>query len=457
MIGGLAYAAALVAEALMLAVVAALAGGAFGDDALRPAGAASYLAAVVTAFVLPRWLRRSSDPRRAALIDAAIGAGLIYLLIRVDVAGDFRLWDFGWLGDFYSDTEATLREGAPAVLSAMLLAIGWARGAARADEDLDLELLPKTMALPFAVVIAATVLGAAGPQAGEVGRLAAGFFAAAVLALAASQLALSGQTLGAMRSSGVVVTLLGATAGLAFAGLVLFGLLGDRLGPVVGPPVGRAFELVLTIVLTPIAWALTEVFERLFRGIDPFEGLADLAREPSREAAASESEPSTPERIGLFGLRTLGLLLFFALVAGVLIAWARVRKRYARLREGAAQSGHAGGLGQDVRALLGAFVPRKSRHRPSATSRAARLYLEVLEDAGRRGLERPHWATPHEFAPRLHDAYATDVTDEITRLFEEARYGGREPDPARLRALERRWQEVSRGPVRGEPSPPRGQ
>lgn len=457
MIGGLAFGAALAAEAFMLAVVSALARGVFSPDVPAPAGAASFFTVVFAAFLLPRVLGRAANPRRAAFIDAAIGAAVIYLLVRADVVGDLRLWDVSWLRDFYTDTEATLRNGAPAVLSALLLAMGWARGAARAEQDLDLELLPRTMAAPFAVVIAAAVLGAAGPEAGAVGRLAAGFFAAAVLALAASQLALSGETLGTMRSGGVVLTLLGATAGLAFAGLLLFGLLGDRLGPVVGPPVGRAIELVLTILLTPIAWALTEVFERLFRGIDPFQGLADLAREPSRDAAASESSPSATERLGLFGLRTLGLVLFFALIAGVLVAWARVRKRYARLREGAALGGRAGGLGQDVRALLGALVPRKSRPRAGASSPAARLYFGVLEDAGRRGLERPDSVTPHEFAPLLHQTYATSVTDEITQVFEEARYGGREPDQARVSALERAWEDVTRKAAQGGPSRPLGQ
>ena len=47
-----------------------------------------------------------------------------------------------------------------------------------------------------------------------------------------------------------------------------------------------------------------------------------------------------------------------------------------------------------------------------------------------------------EYSPALAETLQTDVTLEITRAFEEARYAGREPDAATVAELQRRWKLV---------------
>ena len=69
-----------------------------------------------------------------------------------------------------------------------------------------------------------------------------------------------------------------------------------------------------------------------------------------------------------------------------------------------------------------------------------RLYLDILDSAEERGLERPASATPAELQIRLQEQFHTDATDEITALFQQARYAAREPDPALVDGLRRRWQ-----------------
>jgi len=453
MIGAAAIALALLADALALAALGVLVSLVF-DAGAPAAGLAAVLTVLGAGFVLPRVVGAALDERRTTAALLGLALAIVYTAAGLEATGDLSAWTFRWLPDFYREPEATMRAGAPAVAATLILAAAWARGAIRSDQDFDLEGHPRTLFIPFAIVIAAAVLGAGSSRAGDLATLTAAFFAVAVLSLACAQLALGGATLGTVRAGGVAGALLGGVAAVAVVGFLLFGVAARLLGPTVVPAVGAAVEAVLIVVLTPVAWALTAIFEHLFGGIDPFEGLnraIEQAGQQSRGEPAGDT--SVAEQVGLFGLRTLALLVFVGLLAGIVLAWTRARRRYARLREASASAGAAGSLRDDIRSMLGALFRGRAGGRPSpGDSAAARLYLEVLDDAEHRGRPRQPSQTPHEFAPVLHQTFMTAVTDDITRAFELARYGGREPGPAELAELERRWRDVRRGPAPGGPT-----
>lgn len=458
MIGAAAIGAALLADALALAALAALVSLAFAAGS-PAAGFPLLMLLVLAGFFAPRLAGAWLEPRRATLAAAGTALALVLTAASLTAAGDLSGWTFGWLVNFYREPEATMEAGAPVLAAVLLFAGAWARGAARAEQDFDLEHHARTMLLPFAVVIASAVLGAGSARAGDLATLTAAFFAAAVVSLALAQLALGGATLGTLRSGGITAVLLAGVAAAAIVSFALFGIAMRFLGPVIGPPLGAAAERVLIIVLTPVAWLLTAIFERLFSGIDPLQGLERVLERPAAEQpAGSGGDQSLPEQVGLFGARTAALLLFTALVAGIVFAWTRARRRYAALREGAVRGDAAGSLREDVLGLLRGLRPGRRQAAPDpGASAAARLYFEVLDDAERRGHPRDPAQTPHEFAPVLHDTYRSDLADEITALFEEARYAGREPDPRTVAELADRWRQVRRGQARGGPSPRPGQ
>jgi hypothetical protein len=289
------------------------------------------------------------------------------------------------------------------------------------------------------------ILGTGSDRAGEIGRAAAGFFAVAVVALAASQLALSGTTIGEMRAGSITAVLLGGTALVAVVGFLVFGVVAGLIGPTVGPIVSSSVEWTLTIILTPFAWLLTQLFERLFSGSNPFADLADMTREQAGDAAEPDAAERSPlEKGGIYGLRILALLVMLAVAVGLMAVFVRMRRKFANSRTTDGEGGSAGNLGGDFRNFLRSFIPgRRQETHLAANSEATRLYIEVLEQAEREGHPRDTGDTAREFAPVLEETYhAGPVVNDITSAFEDARYGGREPDARTVAALRDRWRQV---------------
>ena len=121
---------------------------------------------------------------------------------------------------------------------------------------------------------------------------------------------------------------------------------------------------------------------------------------------------------------------------------ARLRRRARELRPADESATGAGSLGDDLRSLLGSLFRRGERHRSDGAAGVSRLYLEVLARAERDARPKLIGETAGEFAPVLSETFRTDVTDDITHTFEQARYAGREPDARTLRDLEQRWRSV---------------
>lgn len=446
MIAVVAVVATLVAEGLMFAIVAELFAAGYSGEHAHAVGWWAFSLVVLAGYYVPRVGAGFAMPaRRAYALTAGAGLLLIYLLLRIEVAGDIAVWDFGWVVDFLQDSSDTLERGGRGLFGGLLLLGAWARGSFRSDEDLEMETVARSLALPFLIVIVVVIFGAPTDRVGEIGRVAAGFFAVAVLALASSQLALSGTTIGELRSGGIAAILLGGTALVAIAGFLFFGVLAGLLGPTVGPIIASIVETTLTILLTPLAWALSKLFEALFAGENPFADLVDSTRLQADQAGdPNAGDPSVIERGGLYGMRLFALLALGAFVATFAILFVRLRRRYQQRKMVDGASGSAGSAAGDLRNFLRSFLPgRREQQHLRATSEATLLYIEVLERAAREGHPRSDGDTAREFAPVLQETYhAGPVVDEITAAFEEARYAGREPDARTIATLRERWRQV---------------
>jgi hypothetical protein len=449
LIAGLAILASLLADAFIFATIAELIAAGYAPSDPDAFGAWSFCIVAVAGYGLPRLVEGFElTSRKAYILTALGGLGLIYLLVRVQSAGDVAVWDFAWAGNFLTETSQTTEQGGHALTGSILLLATWARATLRSGDEIEMEAIPRSFAIPFAVVTTVVVVGAATDRSGEVGRAGAAFYVMAILSLVSAQLSLSGATFGELRAGSTAGILLAGTAAVATVGLSVIGIFTAFVGPIIGPIIGSAVEWTLTIILTPFAWLLEKFFAAMFGDANPFPQLGEGVSDLSREAANPDDADKPPaSRTGVFILRTFALLVFLA-VAGLLVSvFLRLRKRAAVRLDDDRQAAAVGDLRQDVGAFFRSLFRRGGHREPGyATTEATRLYLEVLERAERAGHSRPDGETAREFAPELRTTFASPVTDDITRAFEAARYAGREPDVRTIEDLRRRWQHEANEP-----------
>ncbi len=360
---------------------------------------------------------------------------VIYGALRFHFAGDLELWNIGWIGDFTSG-ERVGEGGGRAVMAAFLLLALWTRSALRAGDEMDLEMIPRTLAVPFAIVTALILLGVPSERSAEVARAGVAFYLVGLLSMCSSQLALSGATIGSLRAGEVTGTLFGAVL-LAIAGaVVVLTLAFAVIAPVVGPPIGEALTLLLTVVLYPIAWILEKVIAFLTPSGGPFN---DILPQPPTDLTPENLDQSGEDSASLaafkFIFRAFSLALLLGLAAAAVAFAARFRQRRSELREDVSRTA-AGGLAEDAASWLRGLLPRRPARKPRLRrSGILALYDEMLERSARRGRERPGGATPREFAPDMAEVFRTHVTDEITATFEDAYYGSREPHEGKVQDL----------------------
>lgn len=438
MIGAIAVVAALGAEALAVYVFAEwVAAGYSGDQGA--VSALSFIIVSLVAYGLPRFagnLQVSEGTRR--IVTGVVAFVILYGLMRLEFAGDPAIWNFRWALDFIEAPEATAREGSHAAFGALLLVLLWVRSSVRSENDIDLEGIPRTMTWTFIVATVFIILGAATDRSGEVARGGAAFYAVAIIALACSQLALSGATIGDVRAGGITATLLGATAAVTAGCVVVFWLVFGLFAEPLGDLLGAVIETTLTIILTPFAWLLSAIVGALLGDVDLVQPMQDAIVEAGGQEP--EEERSLFDRLVIYGFRMFALIVVLAIIAGAVALAMSLRRRLRPSTDRTVEPGTVSGLPVDARSLWQAL--RRSRSGSGRTVGASgvfRLYGEVLEDARQRGQERRLSETPEEFAPKLVETFHTPVTDEITAAFEEARYAGREPDPRLVADLEQRW------------------
>ena len=443
MIGRLAVISLLAAEAMVVATFAELLAASYNGTEHHAVAAWAFVLTGLAGYAVPRFIEGFElSPRLAYALTGAAGLLLVYFLARVTVNGDVAVWDLGWIGDFLRDSQDTASRGGHAIVGALLLLITWARSNIRSGDEVEMETIPRTVTIPFTIVTIIVVLGAASDRSGEVGRAGAGFYVAAILALVCSQLALSGATFGEVRAGSTAGLLLGATAAIAVVALLIIGLFVTVFGPILGPIISATVEWTLTIILTPFAWVLTWFFELIFRGASPLPDIQQAVATRTDQAANPNSHESTATRVGAFFMRTVALIALIGLAAFAATFFARLRKRRAMRIEDGRVTTAVGDLRSDLGSMFRSLFRRGPTRQPgTATTEATRLYLEVLSRAETSGHPRPAGETASEFAPVLNEAFANPVTDDITRAFETARYGGREPDERTLAELRRRWQQ----------------
>jgi hypothetical protein len=452
MIGRIALVAAVASEAFVFYTVAEWFAAGYREGFHHATPWYAMVAVALVAFFLPRLVEWADlRPRPAMTILAVAGYLTIYGLLRVQFAGDFRVWDLSWIADFVRDPGAALEGQSHLLVGTLLIICVWARCAYRASNDVELELLAKAVTIPFIVVTAIVVLGVYTERAGEVARAGAAYYAFAVLSLALAQLSLSGTSFGDLRAGGTVLTLISGIFAVTAGCVVVFWLVFGIVGPIIGPPIGNALFLALAGILWPIAWVLDTVLTFLLSGVgqDSNIELTDLSdlRAQIEEEEGGETTPA--ERGGIYATRILMLSVTLGGIA-LLILWLTHLRRRSRSKalDGEAV-GITGALGEDLRGLFSSLIRRRHAEpgMPGSTA-ARRLYLEVLHEAEAEGLTRHPDETPNEIAPRMADAMHTHVTDEITAAFLQSRYAGREPDPRAVAELERRWRSA-RAPTSG--------
>lgn len=417
-----------------------LAAGYSGDNA-HAIGAWAFVLIALVAFAGPDFLRGFGLSDKAARYAMVVVALLLfYFILRIEYIGDLRFYDLSWIKTSIVSPGASSHDGSRSIVGIVILLAAWVRASLKANDEIDLETVARHAALPFGVVTLVIILGAWSDRAPEIARGAIFFYGFEVLALACSQLALSGATIGEVRSGGVISMLLAGTAGIVLVSLVVLTIFFAFIGPIIGPPLGAAFSNVLTIVLTPFAWALEKFFNAFLGNSDPFANVnpSIIQGEPQKEAAKHAQHSNWYEG-GIYLLRALALLILLGLIAFGVWFVTKLRNRTREPRPGDTAVSRAGGLGDDLGSLFRS-VFRRGPGRPKRTvDGVTRLYMEVLERAEQDARPRLAAETANEFAPVLADTFQTTVTDEITSAFVEARYAGREPDERTLKDLERRW------------------
>ena len=451
MIGALAVAALLAAEALAVYVFGELLSVPLNESNREIVSAPVFVGFAFTAYFAPRVVDRFvANPGARLLTVAGLGVVVLYGVLRLKYAQDLALWDFRWMADFVVDTGSIQDELPPIVVSGLLLLAVWARSALRGLDEIWLEVVPRYLALPFALVTLSLVLASGSDQAAVVARGGVVFYGVALGALGYSQLAQSGASIGELRAGGVTTALLAGTAAFAVVGVLVVGVVLEVAIDVLREPVGLIFEgvffFVMQVLLFPVIWVLATVLEWFFGllgvGEGSEEGLelpAPLPQADGEGAVAEEEGDSLVARIGRYVLAGGALFIGLAVVLLVVIFLARLRRRMGRDDRPDAESEGLGGLGDDLRdAARNLF--RRDRRGATTGEGVVRLYLDVLEQAERVGVSRAESQTASEFAPVLSDAFHREVTSDITAAFEHARYAGRPPDPAALDDLRRRWQ-----------------
>ncbi len=444
MIARIAAIAAISSEALALYVVAELFAAGYSEGDRHALPAVAFVAVALVAFGLPRLVASLElAPRVAGALTAAVAYVMIYGALRISEAGDFAIWDLSWIADFVRDAGEALDGSAPAVMGAIFLVAMWARSAARAANEVELEGTARSVSAPLVMVTAILIISAYTDRSGEIGRAGAAYYAVTLIALACSQLALSGATFGELRAGGTTALLIGGTFAVTVVGAFIFWIVFGIVGPIVGPPAERALATIFTVVLTPPAWLIEQLFRLIFRNggfeLDALQALQDsrgqIEEGPKEDATAAQ-------KAGGYLFRFVVLAVALAVVVGVVAWYTRFRRRAQRRPEDPGHSSSSGSLTDDLRGLFGSLFRRgSSRPGPAGPSAAQRLYLEVLATAEKTGHAREPSVTPDEFAPSLQDAFHAAVTDDITAAFEDARYGGREPDARVIAELEQRWRD----------------
>ena len=261
------------------------------------------------------------------------------------------------------------------------------------------------------------------------------FFAAALASRAATVWTTSGSSEVDERVRASWIRRAGLATGLlvaAMAAAVAFSVRGgvfDWVGAWIAPAANAFASLLawtLSQIVRPIFWLVDQL------GIDPdrvrefFEDLRESAARAAQEAGSSEG-PTVWQRI-------LGFVAFAAIGYAVF----RVIRRF-KPKGGGAEPERAVPASATVSALAQEQVAAGPRlHRELPADRVRRWYAETLGALRSRDVMKETWQTPAEFVPSVAAAFPACAAPfaELTRAYEDVRYGGLRLEGDRLERLE---------------------
>ena len=444
--------AALAAAALWAYGGTALAVAAVGDGQAASLGAAA--AVVVLSYGLARLLGQLDvDETALRYWGAGTSVVLLYLVLRVEIAGDPYLWELGWLGDLLRTPGATLEGHAADVTEVVLLAGIWLRGVSRAARDLTYEGILAEAGVGLVVVLFAAGFASSADAPAALRWLPAPYMAAALVALSLMHLGPVDEDrqrpfAGAwtLWVGGSLAAIGGLAALTTLFDLSWFEAVGGALA-VAGRTAGLGVMYALSPFIIGVGWVLEHLIDWLVGGREftpeptDTSGITDRAEEQSQETSGWQRVLGYIARSGV---------VVIVIAVAIVVLWLAFR-RLRRRGEGEAEAREQvevepGGSIADLRSIFaGALGRLRGRGRPFGRDAIGRLYGTVLRRAEAQGLPRPPSATPLEFAPRLEAHFASAVPATISHAYAEARYGARAPRQDELERLRVAWRELEGG------------
>lgn len=446
---------ALASEALWVyALVTVLAVAAYGRAGPTPL---ALILAALGGFYLSRVVQHLELPPVQLAIGGLVLSALgLYAILRLEYMGDLLLPDMRWLGTALEDPGRFAEGKGPQVLGAMTAAGLWLRSGFRGQHSVDEQGLVLSFTVGFVGAVIAVLAAPAAGAGPDVAAAALAFFALGLFALGLSR------TERQVSRAGALFQRWWAVAPSATVAVLLL-----TVGPIwllATADIGRAFvpiglglawllEWILIIITTPIfitlEWVLGHLID-LLSSNSSFELSSDRLNFFNEWRQDQQREESTAPGALVMLVRAVTAVAIAGIILFVFyVAFRRLRRsRYAmdEVRESViAESG----LKDDVAGLLGRLWSRLRRSDgepdlPEDVLAVRRLYLSVLSQAARNGLERPPSRTPLEFAPSLEAHFASLVPGHISHTFAQARYGLMPPSSAELERLRQQWEDLSK-------------
>lgn len=445
-----AEAAALTSVALWAYGASALAVALGSDDASVSVGA--VIAVVCLSYGLAHLLRRVEIPEAAARIGGAgLSIALLYLILRVDIAGEPYLWKMGWLVDLLSDPEKALQGHSGAVTEVCVLGGVWVWSVMRGARELTLERVLDEVSLGLLVVLLAAALAPAADAPPALRWLPVPYMAIGLTALALTHL----QSVEASQQPFLGAWTLWTGGSLSIiAGLATLAAFFDPPSfQAIGHAVTAALEglaLLILFITTPFIFAFGWLMEHLIDWLVG-GGIAPEAKDAGQALTPPEPEQGEPAGwLRMLGYALRSGVVVLAIAAALSAFWFAFRwlshRREASdvaeerlLVEGSPPTG----LRTLLSGTLGRLRRRTARGRRGRDA-IGRLYFSMLQRAEAEGIPRPPAATPLELAPLLERHFASAVPRTISQVFCEARYGQRLPPPTEVKRLRSRWEENTR-------------
>lgn len=441
---------ALVASVLWVYGGIALAVAAIGDGATISIWAVA--AGVGLSYSLARLLQGFDIAEGVArLWGVGLSVAFLYLILRIDIAGEPWLWQMGWLADLLSEPGRTLEGRGGDLTEVVLLSAAWARGITRGSREFTFDGLLGDVGLGLLVVLLAAAFASAADAPGALRWLPVPYMVASLLALALAHL----RSVEADRRRpflGVWTLWTGGSLG-AMAGLALLaGLINPPFLEAVGRALllaGEGLGLLVAYLMSPLFFGVAWVMQHLVGWLVSSQ---ELPRKPTEMPSlpqlpkAQESEPSRWLSVLGYVLRSAVVVLAAAIALGVL--WFAFQ-RFSGRREGNTEVREEAGSEEgdplgDLRSMLLAalgYLRGRATGEPRGRDAIGRLYFSMLHRAAAGGLPRPPAATPLEFAPRLEEYFGSPVPRAISQAYAEARYGRRSRSRREVERLRSRWRE----------------